>query len=102
MIVVIPLRPIFTGARGSVGIQQAGAVIIILENKMNMPPALVRKRDSVAPRFRIYCEADRQRPWKAAREVQVLDDPEVILASHEPLERRQRAAGDHVEVGELA
>ena len=64
--------------------------------------ALVRERDSVAPRFRIHCEADGQRPREAAREVQVLDDAEVILASHESFERRQRAARDHVEVGELA
>src|SRR5205807_6883990 len=31
-----------------------------------------------------------------------LDDAEVILAAHEALERRERAARDHVEVGDLA
>ena len=47
-------------------------------------------------------EADRQRPRQAALEVQLLDDAPVVRLAHEALERRERARGEHVQVGQLA
>ena len=63
---------------------------------------LVGERDDVALRRLVDREADGQRPGQAAGEVHVLGHREVVLAIHEALERRERAAREHVEVGDLA
>ena len=62
---------------------------------------LVGERDAVAGRRGVDGEADGKRPRQAAREVHLLDDALVVGLAHEALERRERARGDHVEVGEL-
>jgi hypothetical protein len=46
-------------------------------------------------------ERHRQRPGQAVLEVHVLDDARVVTLDHEAGERRERARGDHVEVGGL-
>ena len=41
------------------------------------------------------------RPWETGLEVHLVDDPVVVGLAHEAGERRERARGDHVEVGRL-
>ena len=64
--------------------------------------ALVGERDTVARRRRLDGQADGQRPRQAVREPHRVEHGLVVLVAHEALERRQRTAGDHVQVGELA
>ena len=61
---------------------------------------LVREGDAVTRRRGVNGEADRKRPREAVREVHLLDDPLVVGSPHEPVERRERTRGEHVEVGE--
>ena len=63
---------------------------------------LVGEDDAVTLRSLVDRQADRQRPGQAAGEPHLLDDALVVLLVHEPLERRERAGGKHVEVGNLA
>src|SRR6266487_5245308 len=46
-------------------------------------------------------KADGERPRQTAGEPHLVDDALVVVAAHEPFERRQRPRGEHVEVGEL-
>ena len=76
-------------------------VLVVLEDLLDLErrkltSTLVRERDDVALRRRVDGETDRQRPRQSAGEVHLLDDGDVVLAVHEPLERRERAARDHV------
>ena len=64
--------------------------------------ALVRERDAVAARRRRRRRGTRERPRKAAREAHVLDHALVVGRRHEALERRERARGEHVQIGQLA
>ncbi len=63
---------------------------------------LIHERDAVTRRRGIDRKADRKRPRQPACEVHLLDDPLVVGSPHEPLERRERTRGEHVEVGELS
>ena len=65
-------------------------------------PGLVGERDPVARRRRVDGEADGQRPRQPVREAHLLDHALVVVLAHEALERRQRARGEHVQVGQLA
>jgi hypothetical protein len=66
------------------------------------PALLVGERDPVSARLVLDGQADGQRPRQAAGEAHVLDDPLVVGRRHEACERRERARGEHVEVGQLA
>ena len=82
------------------------ALLVVLEGLLDLehgdgPAGLVREGDAVSRRRRVDGEADGKRPRKPAREVHLLDDALVVRLAHEALERRERARGDHVEVGEL-
>ena len=63
---------------------------------------LVGEHDLIPVRGAIDGEADRERPGQAARQPHLLDHALVVVLVHEALERRERAARDHVQVGELA
>ena len=63
--------------------------------------ALIGERNPIACGSRVHRQADGKRPRQAALEVHLLDDALVVRLAHEALERRERARGDHVEVGEL-
>jgi hypothetical protein len=47
-------------------------------------------------------QRDRDRPRQAVREVHRVEDRSVLALAHEARERRQRADGEHLEIGELA
>ena len=66
------------------------------------PAVLVGERDAVCLRSRLDGEADGERPRQAVREPHLLDHALVVVRAHEALERRERTAGEHVEVGDLA
>ena len=66
------------------------------------PAVLVGERDAVALRRLGDGEADGKRPGQPAREPHGLDDAVVVLLAHEAGEGRERAGGEHVEVGQLA
>ena len=81
------------------------ALLVVVEDPLDvedceLPPGLVCERDAVALRRIGHCEADRERPRQAARQVHALDDSLVVLPAHEPRQRRERPNGEHVEVGE--
>ena len=82
------------------------ALLVVLERLLDLEhgdrrAGLVGERDTIARRRRVDCEADGKRPRKAVREVHLVDDALVVRLAHEALERRERARGDHVQVGEL-
>ena len=60
------------------------------------------QRDALAARRLGDRERDGQRPDRAVGELHALDDALVVGAAHEAAQRRERAAREHVEVGELA
>ena len=64
--------------------------------------ALVRERDAVARRRLGHGEADGQRPGQPVGEPHRLDDALVVRLAHEAGQRRERARGEHVQVGQLA
>ncbi len=81
-------------------------VLVVLEDLVDLErrqqaSALVREGDRVALRRRVDGEAHRQRPRQPGGQVHLLDDREVVVAAHEPVEWRERATCDHVEVGDL-
>ena len=81
--------------------------LVVLESLLHVEhrdglARLVAECDPVAGRRRVDGEAHGKSPWQPAREMHVRDDALVVGLAHEPLERRERARGDHVEVGELA
>src|SRR5207248_1015120 len=63
---------------------------------------LVGERDAVAARRLVHRQAHRQRPREPGTEPHRFENGGVVLAAHKPLERRERAACEQVEVGELA
>ena len=63
--------------------------------------ALVGEHDPVALRRGVDRETHRQGPWESVRKPHRFQHGLVVLAAHEAFERRQRARGDHVQVGEL-
>ena len=60
------------------------------------------ERDALAFRGLAHGECDRQRPERAVGESHLLDRARIVGLAHEPTQGRERAARDHVEVGELA
>ena len=82
------------------------ALLVVLERLLDLEhreraAGLVGERDAISGGSRVDGEADRKRPRQAAREVHLVDDALVVGLAHEALERRERARGEHVEVGEL-
>ncbi len=65
-------------------------------------PTLVGERDLLALRRQVDSEADGKCPRQPALEAHFLDDALVVVPPHEALERRERAAREHFEVGDLA
>src|SRR5262245_17641563 len=83
------------------------ALLVVLEGLLDVEdrqraPVCVDERDAFSRRRGLYGQADGKRPREPVREVHVLDDALVVLAAHEPFERRERARGEHVQVGHLA
>jgi len=83
------------------------ALLVVLVGLLDLEdgkelPALVRQRNPVAPAGGVDCKTHRQRPRKTVREPHRVQHGLVVLVTHEAFERRQRARGDHVQVGELA
>ena len=62
---------------------------------------LVDQRDAIAARRGLDGQRHGQRPERAVGEAHLLDHAVVVRLAHEALERRERARGDHVEVGDL-
>ena len=83
------------------------AFLVVLEDLVNLEDGqgssvAVGQRDAVSLGCRFHGEADGKSPGEPVREVHVLDHALVVLAAHEALERRQRARGEHVQVGHFA
>ncbi len=57
--------------------------------------------DAVPLRGLVDGEADGQGPRQAVCQAHLVHDAHVIVTGHEPLERRERARGDHVQIREL-
>jgi len=90
------------GAEAELGLAALVVVVDLLDvDHAHCAAALVGQRDAVACGRAGDCETDRQRPGQAAREVHLLEHPLVVLLGHEPFERRERARGEHVQVGQL-
>ena len=82
------------------------ALLVVLERLLDLQhreraASLVGERDPISGGSCVDRDADRKRPRQAIREVHLLDDPLVVGRPHEALERRERARGEHVQVGEL-
>jgi hypothetical protein len=91
------------GAEAALGL----ALLVVLVDLADLehreqPPLLVGQRDAVAFRSCGDRQADGQRPRQRVREPHVLDHALVVVATHEALERRERAGREHVEVGDFA
>src|SRR4029078_4272398 len=63
---------------------------------------LVGEPDLVALGLVVDGETDRQRPWNPLREAHVLEHALVIVSAHEAPQWRERAGGEHVQIGQLA
>ena len=62
----------------------------------------IGERHLVTPWCLVDGQADRERPWQTVREPHGLEHGLVVVASHEPFERRQRATREQLQIGELA
>ena len=97
---------------GMLGIGRAEAplglpLLVVLEDLLHLErgeqaAVLVREGDDIALGRLVHGQAHGQRPGEAGSEPHVGNDALVVLAAHEAFQRRQRARGEHVQIGHLA